>query len=419
MGSWEETCAFSNHTIRCGELAYVFILVNQQQSARMCYCTDNWSPVFPPVLCTYADYGEYEPVDPPWYVQRVVDALRPYVHDMDLGENEYHDIAVKKEELDWGAIQNAVHESRLFVEYKKPHYHLDAEDLDRDEKGNILDTDENMEKRITYTQELQQVTLVAVKKSILDKLMLIDHRYFGWKWRDDTVSPKLIETAGIPESILNGITVVAEEAYSKGSYWRNVINKAETQEQIKKGFPKLDIASPADHIWYNMEFGVRFSMHFPKIEEDYKLKRPYTIEEWWISFAKSALTRGCGSEGAAFMAAEQYSGFALDQFIRPFHDDPEKVRLAATRILELSKLNLVMSSARKAWGPTCGAGSQNINWGFMKTISAIESSVLTEAIKEDRANRKRQAKEDAIWHKKYIAEQKAKKAAAKKVKKNG
>lgn len=113
MGCWNKTCGLSNLHIRAGEQVYVFPIVQNPDSTDRCYATAFWSPVMIPFLSTYNDYGGGE--DSHANIEYTLKGLREQMVEMDLGDNEYHDIEVKADKLDEELFFNAVHESRLFV----------------------------------------------------------------------------------------------------------------------------------------------------------------------------------------------------------------------------------------------------------------------------------------------------------------
>lgn len=115
MGSWNKTCGLSNLHIKSGEKAYVFLLEQGRDATDRCYSTHLFSPLLLPFETTYNDYGGGEDSTGPGF-PIIMDAIKKNLHEVELGDNKYHDIAVKKEDFDEQMFFEAVHEGRLFCE---------------------------------------------------------------------------------------------------------------------------------------------------------------------------------------------------------------------------------------------------------------------------------------------------------------
>jgi len=114
MGCWHKTCGLSNLHITHGTEAYVFVLEPGNEDSH-CYATHLYKPLLLPFVTEYNDYGGGEnssgvtlPI--------VMNAIKECLHEMEQGENEFHDIAVKKDKFDEALFFEAVHEGRLFKE---------------------------------------------------------------------------------------------------------------------------------------------------------------------------------------------------------------------------------------------------------------------------------------------------------------
>jgi hypothetical protein len=116
MGCWNKTCALSNLPIYEGEQTYVFVI-----ERNIGYGTDSgvytyhmFLPCLLPFEATYNDYGAGEDskgVGLPW----VISGIRENLVEMEQGENECHDIAVKREDFDVDRLYEACHEGGLRV----------------------------------------------------------------------------------------------------------------------------------------------------------------------------------------------------------------------------------------------------------------------------------------------------------------
>lgn len=115
MGSWNKTCGLSNLHIKWGEKAYVFLLEPATDQNDRCYSTHMFKPLLLPFETEYNDYGGGENSSGPG-LSIIMEAIKENLHEMEVGENEYHDIAVKKEGFNDSVFFEAVHEGRLFRE---------------------------------------------------------------------------------------------------------------------------------------------------------------------------------------------------------------------------------------------------------------------------------------------------------------
>lgn len=112
MGCWNKTCGISNLHIIAGDPVYVFVIEQNPHHDR-CYSTAFWRPVMLPFTSVYDDYGGGENSDQ--NLDIILAALKERVVEMDVGENQYHDIAVSADNLDHELFFNAVHKGRLKV----------------------------------------------------------------------------------------------------------------------------------------------------------------------------------------------------------------------------------------------------------------------------------------------------------------
>ena len=114
MGCWNKTCGLSNLHIKAGQEAYVFLL-EPANADEHCYATHLYKPLLLPFVTEYNDYGGGENSSGVTF-PIVMNAIKECLHEMEVGENQYHDIAVKKDKFDEALFFEAVHEGRLFKE---------------------------------------------------------------------------------------------------------------------------------------------------------------------------------------------------------------------------------------------------------------------------------------------------------------
>lgn len=116
MGSWNNTCGLTNLPIHSGEAVYVFPIKERDLSRYRshCYSTALYQPVIIPFVADYNDYGAGEDCKGV-ALNLTMEELRRELVELEVGENQYHDIAVKRDAFDVDLFFEAVHENRLFV----------------------------------------------------------------------------------------------------------------------------------------------------------------------------------------------------------------------------------------------------------------------------------------------------------------
>ena len=114
MGSWNKTCGLSKLHITAGTPVYIFVLEDNKRNDDRCYTTALYYPTLMPFYGVYNDYGggeECHGVGLPY----IIDGIKESLIEMELGENERHDIAIKKEGFDVNLFFDGVHKHRLKV----------------------------------------------------------------------------------------------------------------------------------------------------------------------------------------------------------------------------------------------------------------------------------------------------------------
>lgn len=139
MGCWNKTCGLSNLHITAGTDVYVFVLEKNDHHDR-CYSTAFYQPLLLPFYSKYDDYGGGEDssgVGLPF----IMEGLKQKLVEMDVGENQYHDIAVKRDGFNDATFFEAVHEDRLRVKgYGNEQTEVDFVMFRKDIVDSILDT---------------------------------------------------------------------------------------------------------------------------------------------------------------------------------------------------------------------------------------------------------------------------------------
>lgn len=140
LGSWNKTCGLSNLHITSGTEVYVFVLEENTDKTDRCYSTAFWKPLLLPFTSKYNDYGGGEESSGAGF-QLIMDSIANKLVEQELGENVYHDIAVKKEGFGEEQFFESVHENRLFMRaYNGAGPIIDYVMLRKDIVDNILET---------------------------------------------------------------------------------------------------------------------------------------------------------------------------------------------------------------------------------------------------------------------------------------
>ena len=116
MGSWSKTCGLSNLHITSGTPVYVFVMEQNTNRHDRCYTTALYKPCLLPFESVYDDYGGGENSGGVGF-PIIMDALRSVLHELPVGENQYHDIAVTVAEFGEELFFRAAHAGRLEIKY--------------------------------------------------------------------------------------------------------------------------------------------------------------------------------------------------------------------------------------------------------------------------------------------------------------
>lgn len=171
MGCWNGTCGISQLPITNNEEIYVIPLL-EKKGFNMCYTSALFKPSLIGFEAKYDGYGSGEQCHG-LFLDRVIQTCRENLVEKDIGENEYHDIAVKRDEFGTDKFFEAVHEGRLEIKNygrkdTKIHFSVIRKDVvDRlwtdwqfdvyVGKGNGSDPDDHYERNVTYAKYASQV----------------------------------------------------------------------------------------------------------------------------------------------------------------------------------------------------------------------------------------------------------------------
>jgi len=124
MGCWDETCGVTQVPIVSGDPVALIFLTNcnayhdkeyPDNHSGHCYSTDIWSPRALPVLAKYNDYGGIEEFAENWNTEWIIKGFQRDLIEKPLGENEYHDHAVLRAEVNIERLVDLVHDNRVEI----------------------------------------------------------------------------------------------------------------------------------------------------------------------------------------------------------------------------------------------------------------------------------------------------------------
>ncbi len=118
MGSWNACCGISKLPILYGDKVVDFFIGEvgyMRDSGFICYSNDLCTPITIQTYGVYNDYGTIKNPSADWHVDYINDVFKKYLAEVAQGENEYHDIAVRKTDINFKFIEKAIHEGRLYL----------------------------------------------------------------------------------------------------------------------------------------------------------------------------------------------------------------------------------------------------------------------------------------------------------------
>lgn len=122
MGSWNGNCAVSNLHIHYGQRVVIFMLQENKHRDSFCHTNAYYNYCPMPFYGEYNDYGAAENCSG-YGLPLIIESIRENLMEFELGENQYHDVPVKKDEFNVELLFEADHENRLAL-YSKTNVRL-------------------------------------------------------------------------------------------------------------------------------------------------------------------------------------------------------------------------------------------------------------------------------------------------------
>jgi hypothetical protein len=317
MGSWNSTCAVSNLHIQSGQEVAVFMLLQTPGTpSDMCYNDSLYSFCPVPFYGVNDSYGGVEDCSG-MGLDVVINAIKENLYEMEVGENKYHDIAVKKEGFNAEKLFEADHEGRLGLKRSEadfdyelrviPHYKSQKK-LSKSDALNLAKLEDNLAKGLN---SFQRLTHVQIHMDIYNDILANFAISIDWK--------KSVKFADVAKTIPKLVNELQESAKSNTFYIVDVLFSDTLAGKFLAGDP-----------------------HGKKS----LLKS--------VAAIKQAVKAGKSTED-------------LCQFLE--------------EILKGQWINYFMSNTRKIWVPQCGAGSQaDDTKGYEVLIKSMSKILKAEKI---------------------------------------
>lgn len=335
MGSWNGTCAVSNLHIYSGQEVAVFMLLKNRAESEMCYVDSLYSLCHIPFYGKNDSYGSVEDCHGIGIgLDLVLSAIKDDLYEMEVGANEYHDIAVKKDNFNEQLLFEADHEGRLGIKTDKKYYPHQLEMLahyqEKEKKGQLTEEDKVSQSRVQEKidkelNQFQRVTHIQVHGKVFADIL----ENFAMNYVDED----------------NGYK-------TKKRYFSEVV--ADIPEYIAT----IKKQKKSDRSFYSL----------PTVKSNHV------------------------SEMLRFYPA--YSELALIQPVKLLfkyideNESEEKMMALIKAFIEGLWFKNFMSMSRKVLVPQCGAGSQNDDHKAYKVLTDSIRGVLKEEKKERRENEK-------------------------------
>lgn len=332
MGCWNGTCGLTNLPIMHGDEMYVFPIVDSYRDS-FCYSTALYRPSVLPFRAAYNDYGGGEDCGGVG-LDILMEGIKEKLVELEVGENQYHDIAVKREGFNVDTFFDACHKKRLQFQNPLRGY-----------------KDQPQTKDVFFTM---------IRKDVADRL---------WTdWTFDQWKPSGMKT--VPEGFESDQYYIKNVTYAK---------LAELiPEYLEQCFERFSnningfIVSPEDDekqkALNNMIFANSLCSFFGQ---------EYNERDHLLSGIFSHIFSSNYSDGGFAKIGEVDS-----QIIALYMEDRETAYTLMRECLIGYMINDYMSHVRKVWMPPMHQGCQSECLAEYKLLNSIVNDVIVEREKE-------------------------------------
>lgn len=324
MGSWNGTCGLSGLPVTHGDEIYVFPIVENQRDS-FCYSSALYRPNVMPFRAEYNDYGGGENFSGPG-LELVIAGIRDSLVEMEVGENKFHDIAVKRDGFDADVFFDAVHEGRLLFKNPLRGYGGQPEHIN--------------------------VYFTMIRKDVIDRLWN-EWTFDMWKGTDGDVP----------------------EGFESDQYYVKNVTYARLAELIPDYMEKM---TSREHGYSKVTTGLD--------EEEAKLVRDFyrdymmfQTRDGHILADTFSYAFGSGYAGGGFTKIGEPKERILAAY---FDGDPEKAYELLREVLVTIMVNSFMEHTRRVWLPPMHQGSQSQCLDEYRLLNTITNDLIAEDEKE-------------------------------------
>lgn len=331
MGSWNSTCAVSNLHIRSGQEVVVFMLEkNHKERDNFCYTNSLYQLCYMPFFGKNNSYGEVEYCHGAG-LELLIEDIRENLLEMELGDNQYHDTEVKKDEFNIEKLFEADHENRLFLTTEKDYFEYDHDVLkhfaEKEKTGQLLDEEvklkarleKNLQNGVAQGQRITHIQVHAhIFNDILEKFYLKDY-------------------------VANG----------KGGY-----------KNVKRYFKDVLKDIPA----------VVAALQSQKGEEMYDFFPLSDVEKNFVADFLNYIN--------TYDTSRTLSPMKTLKKMAKENKSSEEIEAVLVDFMKGKWFSYFMSATRKIYGPQCGVGSQSENLNAYEILTKSVSSIIKAEKKE-------------------------------------
>ena len=330
MGSWNGTCGLSGLPIISGEEIYVFPII-EGYSGSFCYATALYNPMIIPFRAKYNDYGAGEECAGP-ALDMIINNIKSELIELQVGENEYHDIAVKREGFDAEKFFEVVHKKRLRVSNPLKAY-----------------PDQKKHRNIFFTM---------VRKDVVDRL-----------WNEWTFDHYKMKDTIIPEG------------FETDKYYIKNITYAKLAEQIPNF---MEFCSNYENNKLVAKISTDIDKTIKDEDPDAELKRK-KLEEFYVKYYFFSGSRDhilSDTFGHVFSSDYASGKFENSHIFKEkilskyFDGDKEGAYELMCETLVGIMINSFMECTRKVWLPVMHQGSQSEEYTEYKLMNKIMTDVM-------------------------------------------